>query len=167
MGVFKICVFLSVIAITSSKPIDVPKTVDIVEPSSFKEDSVNETFSLSNLVRNQIRPGIQIDSYIIELTPDLDDETFEGKAIIEVSITDQVTIEDPIQLYVRNLDINSVTFNLGGSAVFDTEIELDEDEGILSITPEHFALSYTFHIEYTGSLATAGRGFYVGHYGDM
>ncbi|CAB3260804.1 unnamed protein product [Arctia plantaginis] len=90
-----------------------------------------------------------------------------GRAIIDVTITDIDTRDQPIRLHRRNLEIDSITFTLGGTSVFDARFEDGEEDDILIIFTDQISLTYTFYIEYRGSLAMAGRAFYVGHHGDI
>nr|ASU92549.1 glutamine aminopeptidase-like protein 11 [Achaea janata] len=197
MGVFNICVLLTVLVVVSGKPIDLKNiattdNVASVSIDNFKSiestddaapvniesnngteadnelNANNETnwgYDSTRSLRNQIRPGIIIGSYAVELTPNVNAGTFFGRAIIEISITDAATREDPIMLYVRDLDISSVTFSiLGGSILYAADYDVDDDDGILEIETGFIATSYNFHIEYTGSLSVVGKGFFAGSY---
>lgn len=173
MGALKICVLLNVLVMVSTKPIDVKtlttpdNVLSVIVEEEAKADVVkNQTDISSRSLRNQIRPGIAIGSYSVELTPDLNDGTFFGRTIVEVSITDQDTREDPIILYARDLQISSVTFSiLGGSVLYEADFDVDEDAGTLEIETGLTATLYNFHIEYTGPLTIVGKGFFTGEFG--
>lgn len=72
------------------------------------EESSNVT------MRNQIRPGMLVTNYDIELEADRGSGTFSGRAVIRVTITDPTTREDEIVFHVRDLNINSVRFAIAG-----------------------------------------------------
>ncbi|KAJ8727740.1 hypothetical protein PYW07_001859 [Mythimna separata] len=105
-----------------------------------------------------------ISGYVIEIDADVDGEEFSGKVVISVTLT-TATRDDPVKFYVEDLDVNSVVYTIfQGSNVHEADFNVDD--GILEIEPGIAASSYTFTIEYSGSLAVAGKGMYVGHYGD-
>ncbi|KAJ8733123.1 hypothetical protein PYW08_001421 [Mythimna loreyi] len=165
-------VFLNIIVLVLSKPVDFNniKREEIIDGFTVQDklEIVNETeISKNNIVqvKNQIRPGMLISGYDIEIDADVDEEEFHGKVVIRVSITDASTREDPVMLYVEDLEVTSVVFTiLSGSNVHEAEYNVDD--GILEIDPGIPASSYTFTIEYSGSLAVGGKGLHLGQYGD-
>lgn len=173
MGVLSF-VFLINIVLVLSKPIYIKNDKIEEHNAVITETPEIEHLKVVNLTErnaavfvNQIRPGMTVNSYAIELEIDDDGDSFNGIATIQVSITDATTNEDPVKFYLADLDVNSVMFSiLGGSNLNEANFDVDDGEGILEIDPGFPALSYTFVIEYTGSLEGAGKGLYLGHYGD-
>lgn len=123
------------------------------------EESSNVT------MRNQIRPGMLVTNYDIELEADRGSGTFSGRAVIRVTITDPTTREDEIVFHVRDLNINSVRFAIaGGSTLNNADYDVDDDDGILEIETGSESSLYDFHIEYTGTLTNVGTGFWAGEF---
>lgn len=120
-------------------------------------------------MRNQIRPGMQVISYSVEITSNTNDDTFSGRLTVQVNIMDSTTREDPVMFYVRELDIDSVVYSLVGGLVFVPVLnfDVDEEDGILEIETGIEATLYTFVIEYRGSLSVPGQGLYAGRYDSL
>lgn len=151
--------------------------VNLVENTVTNEDhtvfvaeqpvNVTENAAQSRTLRNQIRPGMVVTNYIIEIDPHVDGGTFSGRLTTDVSI-DRASVEDPVMFYVRDLDIDSVTYALVGGTIFrDADFSVDEDEGTLEIDTGQEATVYKFIIEYTGSLEVAGQALYAGSYSNV
>lgn len=137
--------------------------------SPDEEDSgpeINETLvrNTNLLLRNNVRPGMIVTSYAIEIEPNIAGGTFSGRAIAQVILTDIATIEDPIMFQAIDLNVVSVLFAIGGGATFrPAEFFVIDDEGLLEIQSELASL-YTFIIEYEGQLNQNGQGLYLGSY---
>ena len=171
MGLFSF-MFLINIVLVLSKPIDLNNIkieeviglnteTKIVEVNNSSAEFRNEAAFL-----NQIRPGMQVTDTRVEI--EVNGNTFVGKAAIDVALTDTGTIGDDILFYFADLRIRTVTYQILGVGAFLTpdRVSVDEDDGTLEIEPGRDARSYTFTIEYEGTFGVAGRGLYLGQYGD-
>ncbi|CAH1647280.1 unnamed protein product [Spodoptera littoralis] len=175
MGLFRFVLLITIVSVTC-KPVD----LNIVQTEEFNElvlepeskNVINVTEGTSNEVtslgmRNQVRPGMEVLSYAIEINADVNAGSFNGRAIIQVRFSDESTREDAIILHVADLNINRVQYAImGGSNLVDADYSTDDDDQIIEIEPGQIALLYTLYIEYSGSLDRAGKGLYRGSYGD-
>ncbi|KAJ0178635.1 hypothetical protein K1T71_005410 [Dendrolimus kikuchii] len=159
--------------LSNDLPIIVIENLDIKSDDSNLEanlelnynSSIVKTANISRTMRNQIRPGMTVTSYAVEIEPN--GNTFAGRAVIQVSIIDSNTRDDPVIFYARDLNIASVRFSLiGGSSLMEASFDVDDGDGLLEIDTGLEASLYTFHIEYTGSLATVGQALWRGEYND-
>lgn len=165
-------VFLITMVLVLCKPVDINNVKSekmaafATEEKTLEAVNVTKKFRNDAVFMNQIRPGMTVTDYKVAIEADVDAIKFSGTAEITVAITDFDTREDPVLFYVDELTINSVMFSiLGGSNTHDADFSINDDD-FLEIDPGIPAISYTFTIEYTGSLEKAGKGLYVGHYGD-
>lgn len=173
-------VLFLLIASTQSLPVTI-KNLEVTDhlQSSGEEvftESVNnviiqseELIDVSNrsTLRNTIRPGMLVTNYVIEIEPDRLSGTFSAVAMIQVSITDLNTREDPVIFHAKDLNIRSVQFSLiGGSILYNADFDMDDDDGLLEIETGLEATLYTFVISYSGSLEIGGRALWTGYYDD-
>ncbi|KAH9643210.1 hypothetical protein HF086_012872 [Spodoptera exigua] len=175
MGLFRFVFLITIVSVTC-KPVD----FNIIQTDEFNElelepeskNVINVTEGNSNevtnlILRNQVRPGMEVLNYAVEISADVNAGTFNGRAVIQVRFSDESTREDPVVLHVADLNINAVRYSImGGSNQLDAPFSTDDDDQILEIEPEQIALLYTFFIEYSGALNVAGKGLYRGSYGD-
>ncbi|KOB74750.1 Aminopeptidase N-11 [Operophtera brumata] len=145
---------------------EVVQVVNEVPATTSSTNYVINTVKSNLTMRNQIRPGMHVTSYSIEITPNVNDDTFSGRLTVQVNIIDLTTREDPVMFYVRDLDIDSVVYSLVGGTNFApvADFDVDEDDGILEIETGVEATLYTFVIEYRGTLLVPGQGLYTGRY---
>lgn len=151
----------------NSNLIDTINAADLAQVHKEPEPStidVNDIKSNKTL-RSQIRPGMRVTSYLVEITPNTDDETFNGKLEVRVNIVD-TTRDDDVIFYARDLEIDSVVFSLdaGLNYIPALDFEVDTVDGTLKIETGVDALRYTFSIEYRGSLTVVGQALYLGQY---
>ncbi|XP_041970735.1 membrane alanyl aminopeptidase-like [Aricia agestis] len=121
----------------------------------------------SSNARNQIRPGMVVERYDIEISVNPIAGSFDGHLTARVNVIDQNSREDPILFYVGELNIRSVLFSFAGGSVFYSAEDFNVDEGLLEIVTGFEASLYTFIIEYTGSLEWVGTGLFYGSHGNM
>lgn len=144
---------------------DFPSVDSFTEPIERNHSDIILNMTRNNLLRQNIRPGQNIQSYAIEITPN--GNTFTGRAVIRVELTPG-TREDAIILHCVDLNIQSV---LAGTFSEENAVQAwfnhDNDDGILEIEPADVAGTYVLIITYTGSLATGGQGLYLGQYNDL
>lgn len=139
---------------------DTDITVNEIDALQTNESSVK---NINPLLRNSFRPGMVVNSYVVDITPNVAAGTFSGRLIAQVSINDLTTIEEPIMFQVGDdLSIASVVFSIGGGTTY-REAEFFVDEGILEIMSEVASL-YTYIIEYEGRINQNGNGLYMGLY---
>ncbi|KPJ03371.1 hypothetical protein RR46_06527 [Papilio xuthus] len=111
--------------------------------------------------RNQVRPGMSVSNYDVEITRNGD--TFTGRLLAQVIVEDPSTREDDIVFQVEGLTIDSVQFSMAGGSNFQNA-DFGVDDGLLEISTGIEATLYNFRIEYRGSLQETGFGLYVGRY---
>ncbi|XP_048007237.1 aminopeptidase N-like isoform X1 [Leguminivora glycinivorella] len=166
-----------------SMPIlDTPENPEVVQTDLFEngidENELNDPNSPDNipimiengieegndiLMRNQIRPGMHVTSYLVELTPNAAGGTFSGLLTASVIISDASSLEDDIVFHVEDLNINSVRFSItGSSAIVVANFDVNDD--LLEIDTGFETSLYTFFIEYTGSMTNTGTGFWHGEF---
>ncbi|KAL4705516.1 hypothetical protein ACJJTC_011458 [Scirpophaga incertulas] len=109
--------------------------------------------------RNQLRPGLVISEYEVELT--INENTFQGREIFRASVTSE-TRNDTLLLHVSGLTIQSV---LTGSTTIEsanpaTFRVIDGER--LEIRPSRVLSNYIVLIEYSGTLGNNGEGLYRG-----
>lgn len=112
-----------------------------------------------------IRPGMYVSHYEIDIEPDIESETFTGKLIAQISLTDISSSGDPILLHVEDLEIESVLFAIAGGNTY-RDADFDVDDGILTIETGANSLTYNLIIEYEGIIRNDGNGLYMGWYDD-
>lgn len=176
MGLFRFVFLITIVSVTC-KPVDlniVQTEVDELglEPKSknvinVTEGTSNEVTNNALVMRNQVRPGMEVSSYAVEINANVEGGSFDGRAIVNLRIFDHDTREDPLVLNVAGLNINRVQYAImGGSNLFDADYSTDDDDQILEIEPGQLGSQYTLYIEYSGSLNGVGKGLYRGSYGD-
>lgn len=184
MSVIRTMCYLTLITITTALPIknQIIEAPDLIEPEIIKVANLNitETAKESNDTvpeireqnilktsdtgtRNQVRPGMSVSNYDVEITVNDNGDTFNGRLLAQVIVEDASTREDDIILQVEGLTIDSVQFSMAGGSNFQNA-DFDVDDGQLEISTGIEATLYNFRIEYRGSLSTIGRGLYVGSY---
>ncbi|XP_013142060.1 PREDICTED: membrane alanyl aminopeptidase-like isoform X2 [Papilio polytes] len=184
MSVIRTICYLTLITITTALPIknQIIEAPDLIEPEIIKVANLNitETAKESNDTlpeireqnilktsdtgtRNQVRPGMSVSNYDVEITVNDNGDTFNGRLLAQVIVEDASTREDDIILQVEGLTIDSVQFSMAGGSNFQNA-DFDVDDGQLEISTGIEATLYNFRIEYRGSLSTIGRGLYVGSY---
>ncbi|XP_068631137.1 membrane alanyl aminopeptidase-like [Battus philenor] len=176
MGVLHIFLYISFIATITCLPINI-KTVQA--PDAINEGNVNISQLNSKEIitdpdldllrnaernaRNQVRPGMSVTSYEVEL--EINGNGFNGRLLARVVIEDHDTVEDDIIFQIDDLTITSVEYSLAGSSNFQTaDFNENNGDGILTISPAFQATLYSFVITYEGSLDELGRGLYLGNY---
>lgn len=155
---------------TVFKNLEVPDIQNVASPRTVTEankvqDVLNATETrTSNLTRNsllrQLRPGQTITQYSVELS--VNGNSFDGRVAMVVRL-DAATREDPIQLHVEDLDVQSVLVGIL-SETNPANADFAVDDGMLEIFPDRVAASYTVVVEYSGSLNNPGHGLYLGEY---
>lgn len=128
------------------------------------DSNIEAVYDESNkLLRSQLRPGMHVTRYAVELTPS-NNRTFYGRLVAHVVII--MAREKLVMFYVRGLNIDSIEYSLSGStnAMPVENFEVDDDTGILKIQTGVNASTYTFFIEYQGFLSDVGQGFYSGQF---
>lgn len=150
---------------------DLDDTINATDVQVHHKISDNETVRTSNVKynitkRNQIRPGMRVTNYSVQITPNANDGTFSGRLVTQVVIIDSITIKDPVMFYAKDLEIDSVEYAVAGGLNYLPVLSIKEDidNGILEIETGVEASLYTFVIEYRGSLAVSGQGLYEGRY---
>ncbi|CAF4959300.1 unnamed protein product [Pieris macdunnoughi] len=133
--------------------------------SSTKETKeVGNGIQLRNIEsssRNNLRAGMTATRYDIKLTPDLGAGTFAGVARVSVQVSD-ATVGDAVKFHFEDLTVSSVKRISGGTSSDVNNV--NTDDGVLEIDTGIESTLHDFEIQYTGSLASAGIGFYTGAY---
>lgn len=146
------------------------KVQDIVKITNFTDHFDNSTNQeVRNLTRleksNQVRPGMTVTNYVVEIEPNVNAGTFNGRLAAQVIIEDPDTREDDIIFQVRDMTVQSVEFSIAGGTTFQpADFNVNDDDGILEISTGLRATLYSFIIQYQGSLSIIGDGLYAGRY---
>ncbi|XP_022125613.2 aminopeptidase N isoform X1 [Pieris rapae] len=132
--------------------------------SSTKETEEDDGIQLRNLEsssRNNLRPDMTATRYDIKLTPNIGGGTFAGIARISVQVTD-ATIGDAVKFHFEGLTVSSVKRISGGTSSDINNV--NTEDGVIEIDTGVESTLHDFEIQYTGTLASAGIGFYTGAY---
>lgn len=149
---------------------DLSKINDVVRVANLTDQINNSTEQrVRNVTRlekmNQVRPGMTVTNYVVEIEPNVNAGTFNGRVAAQVIIEDHDTREDDIIFQVRDIAVQSVEFSLAGGNTFQSaDFSVDDDDGILEISTGFRATLYSFIIQYRGSLSIIGDGLYAGRY---
>lgn len=127
----------------------------------------NNNNRFKGTLRNTIRPGIVVNNYAVEITPNVNSGTFAGRLVAQVAVTDQSTREDEIKFHVSDLNINSVTFSIAsGSTLYNADYFINDDDGLLEISTNFESTLYTFIIEYQGVMGVSATGLFMNTFSD-
>lgn len=138
-----------------------PDTNKLIKSSETTVLTKQDIVSLDSI----LRPGMTISDYVIEIDPDINSGTFQGRLIASVHVN-QDTREEPLKFFIEELDIDSAEYAIGTAGSNFQEADFNTEEDHVEISTGLSSLSYTIIINYEGPIRNDGTGLYIGHYGD-
>ncbi|XP_034830016.1 aminopeptidase N-like [Maniola hyperantus] len=136
---------------------------EIIQEIKNDQNTTNRNVNRNEIILNNLRPGQGVSSYKIELTREGDN--VKGKAIIDVSLSDQ-TLREPIKFHIMGLDIENVQVALM-TAENPQDAEKRDDGSILEIRlMQGFATTNIVIIDYNVPLRNDGTGIFLGTWDD-